>query len=475
MAQPTVTVCGGAGAHVLLCPFPASGHIIPLLDLARHLLIRGLTLTIWVTPANLPLLQPLLSSHPSSLQPLVLSPPEVPATGLAAKIRAFGELYDPILGWFRSHPSPPAAILSDFFLGWTLHLAREVGVPRIVFSPSSAFAIAVSNSIWRDLPKNGDPENANFVVSFPKVPNSPKYPWWQLSKIYRDSKEGDPDWEFFRNGILANMASWGVVFNSFYQLESVYIDHLKEELGHDRVWTVGPLLPPDHDPVRATNRGGSSSVPSHDVFRWLDKLADRSVVYVCFGSRCVLTQAQMNVLATGLELSGVHFIWCARTLNEEQTRSDGGKIPDGFEDRVVERGFVIKGWAPQVAILSHRAVGAFLTHCGWNSTLEGLVAGVVMLTWPMDSDQFTDAKFLVDQLGVGIRVGENTQNIPDSAQLAQILSESVDGSGSKSSRAMELSKLALEAVKGGSSSERDLDKLVETLSQLSSTFESTVD
>ena len=123
---------------------------------------------------------------------------------------------------------------------------------------------------------------------------------------------------------------------------------------------------------------------------------------------------------------------------------------------------MIKGWAPQVAILKHRAVGAFLTHCGWNSVLEGITAGVVMLTWPMAADQFTNAKLLVDQLGVGIRAGENIENIPEPSKLAHLLVESVSATRLERVRVKELSDAALLSIKGGSS-HKDLDEFVERL------------
>ncbi|KAE9463923.1 hypothetical protein C3L33_04173, partial [Rhododendron williamsianum] len=260
-------------AHILVYPFPASGHIIPLLDLTRLLLTRGLTVTVLVSPSHLPLLQPLLSSH-ASVQPLVLSPePEPPSSsplGLPAKIRATAALYDPILQWFRSHPHPPVAIVSDFFLGWTHRLATDLGVPRVAFWPSGAFAASITPHIR------------------------------------------DPDSEVMRNGMLANFQSWGAVFNSFTELERVYIDHVKKEMGHKKVWAVGPLLPPTDDQTEPTDRGGSSAVPAHEVMTWLDGKRDESVVYVCFGSRVELTSKQTEVLAAALERSEVHFIWCVQ-------------------------------------------------------------------------------------------------------------------------------------------------------------------
>ncbi|XP_058194869.1 UDP-glycosyltransferase 89B2-like [Rhododendron vialii] len=450
-------------AHILVYPFPASGHIIPLLDLTRLLLTRGLTVTVLVSPSHLPLLQPLLSSH-ASVQPLVLSSaPEPPSSSspqlsLPAKIRATAALYDPILQWFRSHPHPPVAIVSDFFLGWTHRLATDLGVPRVAFWPSGAFAASIYNSLWRDLPKNDDPTDENFVISFEGVPNSPKCPWWQITPHIRD-----PDGEFMRNGMLANFQSWGAVFNSFTELERVYIDHVKKVMGHKKVWAVGPLLPPTDDQMGPANRGGSSAVPAHEVMTWLDGKRDESVVYVCFGSRVELTSKQTEALAAALERSEVHFIWCV----QEHVAGRGDSIPEGFGKRVGERGFIVRGWAPQVAILSHRAVGVFVTHCGWNSVLEGVAAGVLMLTWPLGSDQFLDANLLVDQLGLAVRACEGgVKNVPDLGELTRLLAESVSGKRLERTRVKDMRKAAWNAVKGGSST-RDLNELVEKLSELS--------
>nr|GEX04016.1 UDP-glycosyltransferase 89B1-like [Tanacetum cinerariifolium] len=120
--------------------------------------------------------------------------------------------------------------------------------------------------------------------------------------------------------------------------------------------------------------------------------------------------------------------------------SDSSFIPSGFKDRVADRGFIVKGWAPQLAILRHQAVGSFVTHCGWNSTLEGVAAGVMMLTWPMGADQYADAKLLVDQLGVGKRVCEGgPQGVPNSVELARVLDETLSGDIAERVKVRELS------------------------------------
>ncbi|XVF49881.1 hypothetical protein PTKIN_Ptkin04bG0051800 [Pterospermum kingtungense] len=449
------------GAHILVYPFPSSGHIIPFLDLTDRFLTRGLTVTVLVTPNNLHLLDPLLFRHASSsLQPLVLSAPERSTTPrLIPIIRSLRDLHYPaLLQWFQSQASPPVAIFSDFFLGWTQSLASQLGVPRVVFSPSGSFSFSLDISMCQEPPKIDGTQDLSQTFSFPRVPNSPKYALYQITYRYR-LKDGDPEKEFYIENWLENLKSWGVVLNTFADLESIYIDHIKKELGHDSVWAVGPVMPAEDSPMK---RGGSSSVPCHELISWLDAREDHSVVYVCFGSRQVLTQKQTDELAKGLEQSGVNFVWCVREPNEWQVSAEDSVIPEGFEDRVEGKAFIIKGWAPQMVILKHRTVGAFLTHCGWNSTLEGMAAGVVMVTWPMCADQFFNADLLVDQCGVGIRLGESTQNIPEASKVAQVLVESLDWSRQERVRAKRLSEAALSAVKGGSS-DKDLDLLVNKL------------
>ncbi|GMQ11068.1 hypothetical protein CsSME_00053836 [Camellia sinensis var. sinensis] len=243
-------------------------------------------------------------------------------------------------------------------------------------------------------------------------------------------------------------------------------------MGHDRIWAVGPLLPPkDSDLVGPTNRGGSSTVPAHEVMTRLDGKADDPIVYVCFGSRMVLTSKQNEALAATLECSRVHFIWCVKASDQRHVAGDDGAIPNGFKDRVGDRGFIIKGWAPQVEILRRPAVGAFVTHCGWNSVLEGISAGVLMLTWTMNADQFTDAKLLVNQLGVTIRACEGgSQNVPDVDELTRVLGESVIGSRTERARVMQLRNMARNApVKGGSST-RELEKFVKQLGELNNRY-----
>ncbi|KAL8492989.1 hypothetical protein ACS0TY_024264 [Phlomoides rotata] len=464
-----------SGAHVLVFPYPAQGHMIPLLDFTRHLATRGLTITILVTPKNLPLLNPLLSAHPDSITPLVLPfPPhpdipfgventvDLPAGGFVSMMCALSALRNPIVDWFRNHLSPPVAMVSDMFLGWTHHLACQLSIRRYAFFPSGAITMSVSYLLWREMPVRRNPDDDNEMVGFSEIPNSPVYPWWQISPIFRRYVKGDPISEFIRDSFLANWASYGLVFNSFNGVEGIYLEYLIKKLGHRRIWSIGPVLPPDD--VGLSERGGSNSALARKVCSWLDTCQENTVVYVCFGSQAVLTNKQMTELTLGLEKSGVKFILSVKGATKGHTEGDYGIIPQGFEDRVNGRGFVIKDWAPQVMILRHKAVCAFLTHCGWNSTLESIMAGTPMLAWPMGADQFLNATLLVDQLDVAVRVCEGAETVLDSDDLVKFLREiSNEKWSERRARVLALGKAALDAISGGGSSFKNLDDITRYL------------
>ncbi|KAF6169115.1 hypothetical protein GIB67_038612 [Kingdonia uniflora] len=454
-------------SHFLVFPYPAQGHMLPLLDLTHEFHTRGVSITMLVTPKNLPKLNTLLAKHPS-INTLILPFPNHPLIRAGIEnvqdltpayflpmMHAMSELYNPLLEWFKTHICPPTAIISDFLLGWTQGLAVELGIPRVVFSPSGTMTWSIVSTLWRDLPDIGNGDDQNVVFEFGNVPNSPSFPWWQLSQIY-------PQSEFLRKGMLANLVSWGMVFNSFDELEAVYLDHMRKHFGVERVLAVGPtrLIKGDDE----AERGGSNSVAAGDITAWLNGCPDHLVVYVCFGSQAVLSNKQMEKLASGLELSGIRFIWCVKDPTMGYKKSEYGAIPAGFENRTNGKGQVIRGWAPQVLVSSHRAIGSLLTHCGWNSVLESLIAGVPMLAWPMWTDQYMNATLLVDHMGVAVRVCEGDEAIPNADELAWELAKSVSENNiTRRAHAVELSKAALATAQKGGNSFKSLDILIEDL------------
>ncbi|XP_049364804.1 UDP-glycosyltransferase 89A2-like [Solanum verrucosum] len=458
------------GVHILIFPLPAQGHILPLLDFTHLLLLHGFKITILGTPKNVPILDPLISTHPS-VKTLVFPFPghlslpagtenikDVGNAGGPAIVVGLSKLRGPIVEWFKAQSNPPVAIVYDFILGWTQDLAQEVGVPGFVFYTSGALLISIIIDIWKNFEAYKDLD----LVELNGLPKSPRFVREHLPPVCLKFKEDDPTWEIIRNGFIANTRSFGSIFNTFEALESDYLGFLKKELGHERVYSIGPI-----NLVGGPGRIGKSYEANEKVFTWLDECPKESVLYVAFGSQKLLTKAQMEALTIGLEKSGVRFILVVKQLTAQQDEQGFGSVPQGFEERVSGRGLVIKGWAPQVEILGHGAVGGFLSHCGWNSVFEAIVAGVVILGWPMETDQFTNMWLLVDNMKMSIRVCEGADSVPDPIELGRRINEAMNNDLLKE-RAQKMRYEAYEAVKIGGSSKRDLDFIVRELAQLKS-------
>lgn len=443
--------------------------MLPLLDLTHQLALQStFTITIIITPKNLPILTPLLSTHPNTIKTLIFpfpSHPKIPSDvenlreignpGNYPFINALSNLQNPIIQWFNIHHNPPVALISDFFLGWTQQLATQLNIPRIAFYSSGAFLTAVINRCW----KNPLFFQSQEVVEFNEIHGTPSFKRDHLPSLFRRYVESDPESEFVKESFISNDESWGFVINTFRALEGGYLDNIQGQFGNRRLFAVGPL---------GYDRVGSDLEDGSDVLRWLDRWdEDGSVLYVCFGSQKLMRRDQMEALAFGLERSGIRFVWVVKVPSTvEQIEEGYGLLPEGFEDRVSGRGIVVKGWAPQIAILGHRVVGGFLSHCGWNSVLEAVVAGVGILGWPMEADQFVNAKLLVEDMGVAVRVCEGMDTVPDPNKLGQVISSIMSGDSPQKKRAKLMKEEALRAVSKDGVSSKELNELVHALQQL---------
>ncbi|XP_073525652.1 uncharacterized protein, partial [Phyllobates terribilis] len=251
-------------------------------------------------------------------------------------------------------------------------VADELGVPSYVLFTSGANLLAMMlqlESIGVDAPSAfGDlpPESAPMEVLGFRNP-IPVSVWPEILL----SKENSA--QFLSHGSRYRKMK-GILVNTFAELESEILLPLS---GDDRippVYTVGPVL----DLGRQKINGGD-----HPIINWLDDQPPASVVFLCFGSNGTFQKEQVEQIAEGIERSGHRFLWSLR----RQPNSDKGEtlpsdfsdfnevLPTGFLDRTTDIGKVI-GWAPQAEVLAHPAVGAFVSHCGWNSVLESLWFGV---------------------------------------------------------------------------------------------------
>ncbi|XP_042484636.1 UDP-glycosyltransferase 90A1-like [Macadamia integrifolia] len=193
--------------------------------------------------------------------------------------------------------------------------------------------------------------------------------------------------------------------------------------------------------------------------KWLAEQAmQESVIYVAFGTQADLSDAQLDEVAFGLEMSGHPFIWVVR--------SKAWSTPNGLEERVKCRGLIMKEWVDQRQILANRATAGFLSHCGWNSVLESISEGVPVLAWPMIADQFFNAKFFVDGLGAGLSVARvGPEGIVGREAISEGVRELMRGEEGKNARerVKELSRVARKSVQEGGSSYENLSRLLDQL------------
>jgi scopoletin glucosyltransferase len=392
--------------NIYFIPYLAPGHMIPLCDIATLFALRRQNVTIITTPSNAQILGKSipLNQHlrihtvpfpsqavglPDGVEPLFTT---TDLNNLTKIYQAATLLRPPIQHFMEQHP--PDCIVADFMYPWVHELANKLQIPRLAFNGFSLFAICAMESVKA----HSLYESASFVI--PHLPHSIAMnaaPPKQLSKLLEALLET----VFKSNGILVN---------NFAELDGEeYIEHYEKTTCH-KAWHLGPASLIRRTIQEKAERGEESVVSVHECLSWLNSEQDNSVVYICFGSRCHFPDKQLYEIACGIEASSHKFVWVVpekkRTEHDNEEEKEKW-LPKGFEERIIgkKKAMIIRGWAPQVMILSHTAVGAFMTHCGWNSTVEAVSAGVPMITWPMHGEQFYNEKLITQVHGIGVEVG----------------------------------------------------------------------
>ncbi|KAL1190740.1 UDP-glycosyltransferase 73C4 [Cardamine amara subsp. amara] len=279
--------------------------------------------------------------------------------------------------------------------------------------------------------------------------------------------------------VEAEDTSYGMIVNTFQELEPAYVKDYKEARA-GKVWSIGPVSLCNKVGADKAERGNKAAIDQDKCLKWLDSKEEGAVLYVCLGSICNIPLAQLKELGLGLEESQRPFIWVTRNW-EKYNEIYEWMLESGFEERVKDRGFLIKGWSPQVLILSHPSVGGFLTHCGWNSTLEGITSGVPLLTWPLFADQFCNEKLVVQVLKMGVRAGvedpmiwgeeEKVGVLVDKEGVKKAVEELMgksDDAKERRRRAKELGELAHKAVEEGGSSHSNITLFLQDIRQVQS-------
>ncbi|KAL2926576.1 Scopoletin glucosyltransferase [Bienertia sinuspersici] len=403
--------------HVVFFPLMAHGHMIPTLDIARLFAARdGIKATIITTPLNAITFNKSIGRNSTARASIInieefrfpaeeVGLPQgfenleqVLGVGLTPKFFKAAQMLQEQLEQYLEKVRP-SCLVADMFFPWATESAAIFNIPRLVFQGTSSFSLCAQEIIRLNEPfKNVSTDEEPFVL--PSLPHEIQFTRLQISEDLRKNEETEYK-KRMAKGKQSEIESYGVIVNSFYELEPDYADFYREQLGR-RAWNIGPVSLNNRCTEEKTQRGKQASINEHECLQWLASKKPNSVIYICFGSNASFITPQLHEIAMALEESGKEFVWVIRVSDNEKSEE---KLPTGFEQRMEEKGLIIRGWAPQMIILEHEAIGAFVTHCGWNSTLEGISAGVPMVTWPLFAEQFYNEKLVTQILKMGISVG----------------------------------------------------------------------
>ncbi|KAL6218869.1 hypothetical protein ACLB2K_012076 [Fragaria x ananassa] len=467
--------CHGS-VHIFLFPFMAHGHMIPVSDMAKLFASYGVKITIVTTPLNAIRFAQTTQSSKFNIQIKAIEFPSEEA-GLPKGCENVDTLPSPDLvnPFFKAtrllQPQfeellkefKPTCIVADMVFPWATEAAAKFGIPRLVFSGTSFFAMCALDCVKVYEPYSKvSSETEPFVI--PYLPGEIELTRAQLPDFIKNNVLNDVT-QLLKEAREAELKSFGIIMNSFYELEPVYADFYRNELGR-KAWHIGPVSLCNRETEEKVQRGKEATIDEHECLKWLDSKKPDSVVYLCFGSVADFNSTQLKEIAMALEAAGQDFIWVVRKGKDEVDEW----LPEGFEERMEGKGSIIRGWAPQVLILDHPSVGGFVTHCGWNSTLEGISAGLPMVTWPLAAEQFYNEKLVAQVLKIGVGVGTQkwVRLFGDSVKkeaIVKAVSQIMVGEEAEErrSRARELGKQARRAVEEGGSSYQDFNKLIQEL------------
>ncbi|KAB2039539.1 hypothetical protein ES319_D02G016700v1 [Gossypium barbadense] len=402
--------------HIVMVPFMAHGHLIPFLALAKQIHHQiGFNIAIANTPLNIQYLRSTL----------------------------------------RGNPIPGIHFLELQFN------SSDHGLP-----PNTENTENLSLDLI---------DNAEFNV--PGFPDRCKFHVSQLHDFLRKADGTDLWSKFMQPQILSSLKSFGWLCNTVEEIEPYGLDLLRKYI-KSPVWSIGPLLPKswliNSSASGRQHAGKEPGTSPEKCVQWLDMHSDDSVLYISFGSQNTISPSNMMELATGLEKAGKPFAWVIRPPLGFDLKAEFKPewLPEGFEDRMSRnnQGLLVKNWAPQLEILSHRSTGAFLSHCGWNSTMESLSQGVKIIGWPLVAEQAYNSKMLVEEMGVAVELTRGVRSSISSDKVKEVI-EMVMGKEGKGRdmkrKAQEIAEHIMAAVKDEGnekgSSIKALDDFVSTI------------
>ncbi|KAJ4894244.1 UDP-glycosyltransferase 71B2 [Raphanus sativus] len=412
--------------ELVFIPSPGDGHIKPLVEVARLLVDRDdrISVTILIIPqiqgfssgSSDSYIASLSTASEDRLHYNVLSVPDgsnsdAPKPNFFTYINSFKPqvkataeklITDPTQS--ESSPSRLAGFVVDMFCTDMIDVANEFDVPSYLLYTSNAMFLGIQFHFQHlyDVEKYDVSDLKDSDITELEVPCLSR----PLPVKCLPSAMLNKDWfPVILGQVRRFRETKGILVNTFAELEPYAMKFFSgEDNTLPTVYPVGPVI------NLKTNGPDSTDDKQTEILSWLDEQPRESVVFLCFGSMGGFREDQAKEIAIALERSGHRFLWSLRrarpkgTMGHPQDFTNLEEIlPEGFLDRTAKIGKII-GWAPQNAVLANPAVRGFVSHCGWNSTLESLWFGVPIATWPLYAEQQLNAFEFVEELGLAVEV-----------------------------------------------------------------------
>ncbi|VVB13379.1 unnamed protein product [Arabis nemorensis] len=449
--------------RVILFPLPLQGCINPMLQLAKILFSRGFSITIIHTSFNAPksLDHPLftfsqiedgLSETQTKSRDVLLQLTLLNNNCEKPLREGLAKLIKPDSDSGTTEEMKISCLIDDSGWVFTQSVAESFNIPRLVLC-AYKFTFFLGHLLVPQIRREGflplpDSEAEELVPVFPPLRKK------DLVRIMGKSGQVEQLDSYLVKILETTKPASGIIVMSCEELDQ---DSLAES---HKVFNF-PIFPIGPSHIHDVPASSSSLFePDQSCIPWLDKRETRSVLYVSLGSIVTLTESEFLEIACGLKNSDLAFLWVVRP-GSVHGRDWIESLPLGFIESLEGKGKIVK-WAPQLDILAHRATGSFLTHNGWNSTLESICEGVPMISLPFVWDQLLNARFISDVWRIGIHLEGRIERREIERAVRRLMVES-EGDEIRE-RIKVLQDEVRRSVKRGGSSSRSLDELVDRIS-----------
>ena len=459
-------------AEVVFVPSPSRGHLVSTLEFAKRLIQRDDRFSVTILSIDSPFGPDAHGYNKSHLAlqtdlRLIDLPPMDPPPPHLQKFRAqFVSVY---IESFIPHVKdiitdlkstrPVAGLVLDFVSLSIIDVAKELGLPSYLFLTGGAGYLR----LMLHLPTRHTQISTAFEDADPDL-TIPGYinpvPVTHLPSSLRHKHGG---YAAYIKIAQRFKEAKGIIVNTFAELEPCIVGSFADGKTPP-VYTVGPVLDLEGHAHSVSDRAEHGK-----IMAWLDTQPESSVVFLCFGSAGAFDVPQLREIAIGLERSGHGFLWSLRrpaAYGKSGTPHDCTNLdeilPEGFMERIGLKGMFC-GWAPQVNVLAHKAIGGFVSHCGWNSILESVWNGVPIITWPLYAEQHLNAFEMVKELGLGVEIRSDFRDGRDvvpAEEIERALRSLMEVDSTVRKRVREMGKKSRRAVIQGGSSYNSIECFV---------------